>query len=253
MVILSQRFWKAKKNQNFLEKKFVEKKVFFVGGMNLNRRIVVPGELVTEERKRIGRHVFLRDGKIFSDSVGLVSENDTSVSVIPLEGKYEPEMNDVVVGVVMEEKISGYTVNLNSFYPSYISKKSLRDPLRPNAVVSAKVMRVNEMKEIEIGMVRVLYGGDVLEVSPVKVPRIIGKDGSMLDVLKRGTGANLVVGRNGLVWVKGGNHALLVSALNMIQDFAHTENLTNRIMDFLKVTNGVLQVNQQNSVEQKVM
>jgi len=202
----------------------------------LSRRIVVPGELVSADRKRIGKHVFLKDGKIFADSVGLVSESDVSVSVIPLEGKYEPELNDVVVGMVVDEKISGYTVTLNSFYQSYVSKKTLRDPLRPNSVVSAKVMRVNEMKEIEIGMVRVLFGGELLEVSPVKVPRIIGKDGSMLEVLKQGTKCNLVVGRNGLVWVKGGDVKLLVQALDLIQSQAHTENLTNKVSAFLNVS-----------------
>ncbi len=202
----------------------------------MSRRIVVPGELVSADRKRIGKHVFLKDGKIFADSVGLVSESDVSVSVIPLEGKYEPELNDVVVGMVVDEKISGYTVTLNSFYQSYVSKKTLRDPLRPNSVVSAKVMRVNEMKEIEIGMVRVLFGGELLEVSPVKVPRIIGKDGSMLEVLKQGTKCNLVVGRNGLVWVKGGDVKLLVQALDLIQSQAHTENLTNKVSAFLNVS-----------------
>lgn len=202
----------------------------------MTRRIVVPGEMLTEQRKRIGKHAYLRDGKIFSDSVGLLSESDVSVSVIPLEGKYEAEINDVIVGVVMEEKISGYTVNLNSFYSSYISKKTLRDPLRGGSIISAKVFRVNEVKEIEIGMVRTLFGGDVMEVSPVKVPRIIGKDGSMLEVLKKGTGCNIVVGRNGLMWVKGGNFRLLESALELIQSQAHTENLTNKVADFLKVT-----------------
>ncbi|MDO8634138.1 MAG: hypothetical protein Q7K34_02485 [archaeon] len=197
------------------------------------RRIVVPGELVTSERKRIGKHVYLRDGSIFSDSVGLVSESDTTVSVIPLEGKYEAEINDVIVGVIMDEKISGYTVNLDSFYPSYISKKALRDPLKPASVVSAKVMGINELKEIEIGGVRVLFGGEILNVSPVKVPRVIGKDGSMLEVLKSGTGCMLVVGRNGLIWVKGGNVKLLQGALDLIQREAHADNLTAKVSNFL--------------------
>lgn len=199
----------------------------------MSRRIVVPGELVSSERKRAGKHVYLMDGKIFSDSVGFVNENETMVSVIPLEGGYEPEINDIVVGVVMDEKISGYTVNMNSFSSSYISKKALRSPLRPSNVISARVERVNEMKEIELDGIRVLFGGEVLQVSPVKVPRIIGKDGSMLEVLKKGTGCSLVVGRNGFVWIKGGNVRLLNETLEMIQKEAHMDNLTNRISDFL--------------------
>lgn len=200
----------------------------------MSRKIVVPGELVSSERKRIGRHVYLMDGKIFSDTTGIVSESDVSVSVIPLEGKYEPEMNDIVVGMVSEEKMSGYNVHLNSFYPSYVSKKALWEPLKVNSVISAKVVRVNEMKEIQLDNVRSLFGGHIVTVSPVKVPRIIGKEGSMLEVLKNGTGSLLVIGRNGMVWVKGGNTQLLMDALSLIQKQAHTENLTSKVEEFLK-------------------
>ncbi|MFH1255713.1 MAG: exosome complex protein Rrp4 [Candidatus Diapherotrites archaeon] len=198
------------------------------------KKIVVPGELVTEERKRAGSHVYMQEGKIYSDVLGLVNESASEASVVPLEGCYMPLEGDVIIGVIVAEKFSGYNANINSFYPAFISKKELRDPLRNGNVLSAQVMKVNELNEVDLSRPRVFFGGEIISVSPVKVPRIIGKNGSMLEVLKNGTGCNLMVGRNGRIWVKGGNIPLLVQAIDKIEREAHLDNLTNRMAAFLE-------------------
>lgn len=203
----------------------------------MNKKIVVPGELVTAERKRLGSNVFLREGKIFSESLGFVNETDTTAAVVPLAGLYEPLQGDVVVGIVAEEKFSVYGIDINSIGLSFVSKKDFRDPLHLHSFVSAKVMRVNEMNEVDIGYLRVLFGGEVFDVNPVKVPRVIGRNGSMLEVLKNGTGCNFFVGKNGKIWVKGGKVDLLKNAIEMIDSRAHEENLTNTVKDFLDKEN----------------
>jgi len=207
------------------------------------KRIVVPGELVTEERKRAGQHVFMHEGKLFSDVLGLVSEAPNEVSVVPLEGCYMPMEGDVIIGVVVSEKFAGYNVNINSFYPSFLSKKELRDPLRPGNIVSAQVMKVNELNEVDLSRPRVFFGGEIIAVSPVKVPRLMGKNGSMLEVLKKGTACNLLVGRNGRIYVKGGNIPLLVKAVEKIEREAHLEHLTNRVAEFLEKEKGTDELN----------
>ena len=198
------------------------------------KRIVVPGELVTQERKRLGENVYLKEGSIISSVVGLVNETDTTVSVVQLEGKYVPQEGDVVIGVVTDEKFSGYVVDIGSFYPSYISKREISEMIQNHSVVSVKVARVNEINEVELIGPRVFFGGEVFEVTPVKVPRVIGKDGSMLNVLKAGTGSTIIVGRNGRIWAKGGDVALLKDAVAKIDREAHLENLTNRITEYLE-------------------
>jgi exosome complex component RRP4 len=155
-------------------------------------------------------------------------------SVVPLRGRYLPRMNDLIVGIVAQEVHSGYLVDINSFYLAFVYQKELRDPLQVGSVLSAKVMNVSETNDVELGFVRVFYGGEVLQVSPVKVPRMIGKNGSMLDVLKNGTQANVMIGRNGLVWSKGGNSVLLEKALRKIEEEAHHENLTESIKAYLE-------------------
>lgn len=205
------------------------------------KKIVIPGDLITEERKRLGSHVFIENGKIYSDVVGITETSAPSASVIPLRGKYLPMQDDLVVGVVIGEKFSGYTVEINSFYNSFISKKEIREQLNPGSVISAKTASVNEVNEVELADVRIFYGGEVIKVSPVKVPRLIGKSGSMLNVLKEGTGCSLIVGRNGLVWIKGGDIALAVSAIRKIENEAHLSNLTNKIEAFLKEDKGKIE------------
>ncbi len=199
----------------------------------MTKKLVIPGELVTEERKKLGGHVFVREGKIYSDSLGLYNDESDFASVVPLEGKYSPQVGDIVIGIIGEEKFSVYMVDVNSFYPTVISKKELREMLKPGAVVSAKVSKVSELNEVDLTFPRVFFGGEIIDISPVKIPRVIGKDASMLNVLKEGTNSNIIVGRNGRIWAKGGDTGLLRNAIEKIEAEAHMENLTNRIQEFL--------------------
>ena len=198
------------------------------------KKIVIPGDLVTEERKKLGQHVFIENGKVYADVLG-ISYPDSSVAyVVPLQGKYIPQGDDLVVGIVSRETVRGYMVSINSIYDSYIPSDAVRDKLKRGSVVSAKVGNVNELNEAELFDVRVFYGGEIISVSPTKVPRIIGKSGSMLSVLKEGTGCNLLVGRNGWVWIKDGDTSLLNDAISLIQAEAHLDNLTVKVEEFLK-------------------
>jgi len=197
------------------------------------KRIVVPGELLTEERKRTGDHVFIDEGKVYSDSLGLMQQDEESVRVIPLNGKYMPQTGDLIVGIISGEQFAGYHVDINGFYDSFLRKEGIRKPLSSGTVISAKISHVDEVNEADLENVRVFYGGEVLDVSPVKVPRIIGKKGSMLQVLRDGTGASVMAGRNGRIWIKDGNIELLKKAIKKIEDEAHMSNLTVRIQEFL--------------------
>ena len=198
------------------------------------KKIVIPGDIVTEERKRLGIHVFVENGKIYSDCLGITNTESETASVIPLEGKYIPYSGDLIVGIVKSEKHSVYEVDINSIYSSYMSKREIRETLKVGAILSAKVDSVNEVNEASISDIRIFYGGEIVEVSPVKVPRLIGKNGSMLNVLKSGTQSSLLIGRNGRVWAKNGNIELLKIAIKKIEAEAHLGNLTNKMEEFMK-------------------
>ncbi|MFH1234999.1 MAG: exosome complex protein Rrp4 [Candidatus Diapherotrites archaeon] len=200
-----------------------------------DRKIVVPGELLTDQRKKLGEHVFTDEGKLYADSLGLAEQDQDGVRVIPLQGRYMPQAEDLIVGIIAREEFSGYVVDINSFYYSFVRKDNIRKPLEKGAVISAKITSVNEINEAELDQIRVFYDGEVLDVSPVKVPRIIGKKGSMLEVLTKGTGSSIMAGRNGRVWIKDGNIALLKKAIKKIENEAHLSNLTVRITEFIEM------------------
>jgi exosome complex component RRP4 len=204
----------------------------------MSKEIVVPGELLTDESKQIGVHTFAREGKIYADCLGIKNESDDRISVVPLRGKYLPVENDVVIGVVKNEKFAGYDIEINSFYPSFVSNKDMREPLKVGSVISAKIVKVNEMNEADLGMVRPLNEGEVVSVTPVKVPRIIGKNASMLNAVKNGTGSSIMVGRNGLVWIHGGNTQVAAETILRIEEYSHAENLTHDIQCFLAARTG---------------
>ena len=183
----------------------------------------------------MGEHVYASQGKIFSDTLGLYAEDGSMASVVPLKGRYVPMRDDLIVGIVALDVHAGYLADINSFYYSFVNKKEIRDSLKLGSIISGKIMEVSETHETNLGFVRVFFGGEILLVPPVKVPRMIGKNGSMLEVLRRGTGSNIMIGRNGLVWAKGGDLNLLKIALKKIDDESHKERLTQTMMDFLKV------------------
>ncbi|MFH0970007.1 MAG: KH domain-containing protein [Candidatus Diapherotrites archaeon] len=204
----------------------------------MSKDIVVPGELLSTENKELGSHTFGVGENIFADCLGIKNEKDNRISVVPLRGRYIPVENDVIIGIVKNEKFAGYDVEINSFYPSFVNKQDLREPLSIGSIISARIVKVNEMNEADIGMVRSIRGGEIVNVTPVKVPRIIGKNASMLNAIKNGTGSTIMVGRNGLIWINGGNTVAAMDAIKRIEDFAHAENLTHDIQCFLAVKTG---------------
>lgn len=204
----------------------------------MSREIVIPGEHVGSNPHAMGQNVYAMDGQVYSAVMGIKNERESEVSVVPLNGRYLPQENDTLVGIVKSEKFSGYEIEINSFYTSYASKKELRDPLKVGAIVTCKVMKVNELNEADIGFIRQLGEGEIVMVTPSRVPRIIGKNNSMLNVVKNGTGANIFIGKNGLVHVSGGNVELAKETLLRINDNAHVENLTLDTQKFLAVKTG---------------
>lgn len=198
------------------------------------KKVVIPGELISAERKRLGGNVYVANGKIYSKVLGISDDSDEKASVVPLEGRYFPQQDDVVIGVVSRAIFAGYNININSFVESFIPKSAIRDELKVGDLVSAKVEYVNELREADLGFARRMYGGEVIEVTPVRTPRLIGKSGSMLELLKQGTGCDIIIGKNGRVWARNGNIELLKKIVLFINDNSFKSNLTSAVEEFFK-------------------
>ncbi|MBQ6813281.1 MAG: exosome complex protein Rrp4 [Methanobrevibacter sp.] len=209
--------------------------------------LVVPGELLAEDDYYSGRGTFEDDGKICSKLLGLVSLRNKKISVIPLKSKYLPKKGDVVIGKIDDVRFSMWGVDINSPYSGILpasevfgrEKKELSRVFDVGDVLFLRIVDVDEVKKVKLGLkgrgMGKFRGGVIVDIAPTKVPRLIGKKGSMINMIKDKTGCKIVVGQNGLVWVKGNEdmEQIVKNTIKTIEREAHTSGLTDRIKNQL--------------------
>lgn len=215
------------------------------------RSIVTPGEVLVDGLGFLPSDGAYRDGdKIRAELLGLVNLKGRAVKIIPVSGRYIPQERDLVIGVVTEVRHSSWTVDVHSPFSGSLSLSDAVDRYVERGedlnkyytigdTVLAQVVKVGDIAHLSMrgqGL-RKLREGRIIEVTPAKVPRIIGKGGSMVNVLKDGTGCSIVIGRNGLIWIKGeqDKEQLAINAIKKIEEEAHTSGLTDKIKEMLKI------------------
>ncbi len=213
------------------------------------RPIVIPGEAVGGPGLRSGPGTYRDGGKVFAAHLGILSEKDGRVSVIPLSGRYIPQSGDAIIGEIVDLGPSHWLVDINSPYPAPLhASESPWEPefgdtsrfLTVGDAIMAHVLSVDEIKRVQITMrdreARRLQGGQLIEVAPSKVPRVIGKQGSMIGLIKDKTRCRIYVGQNGRIWFDGEdrNTALAVRAVKFVEERAQAYGLTEAVRDFLE-------------------
>ena len=146
---------------------------------------------------------------------GLIEESNKLIKVIPLSGIYQPRRGNVVIGKVENITFNGWVIDIgtpeNAFLPltevpRYVNKDGLDEIMDIGDMVVAKIWGINK-RGIDLSIKSRGLGkideGIIIEVNPSKVPRVIGKEGSMINLIKDETKCNITVGQNGLIWVKG--------------------------------------------------
>lgn len=198
------------------------------------KRIVTPGELITDKNKKVGGNVFIKDNCIYSSVLGILNESEDYVSIVPLNGPYVPEVNDAIVCIVKNVTSNGYVIDINAHNDCFFPKSLITKELRIGQMLFARVKGVDGSDITDLDNINILPVGNIIEAPSVKVPRIIGKNDSMLNVLKKYTLSNILVGRNGWIWSVSKNINLLEKAINMIILNSQKSNLTNTIEEYLK-------------------
>lgn len=212
-----------------------------------SRKLVLPGDELG--RGIAGSGTYLEQGIVISKVVGLAERKDDIHFVIPLNGVYSPKRGDGIIGIVTEVAPSKWVVDINSPYDATMSlseaveefidltKSDLTKYFTHGDIIFAKISTVTKSKQIQLSMrdkrCRKLYDGRIIKITPTKVPRVIGKEGSMVELIKKKTGCQIVVGQNGVIWVKGEKRHLAVETILKIEEYAHISGLTDKIQAFL--------------------
>ena len=212
-----------------------------------NKDLVIPGQILSDDEYYSGRGTFKENGKICSSLLGRVSLRNKKIRVIPLKSKYVPKKGDVVIGKINDVRFSMWDVDINSPYSGILpafevfgrEKKELNKVYDIGDVLFLRVVDVDEVKKAKLGLkgrgMGKFKGGIIVDIAPTKVPRLIGKKGSMINMIKDKTKCKIVVGQNGLVWVKGDEdmEQLTRDIIHLIEAEAHTSGLTNKIKNKL--------------------
>lgn len=213
------------------------------------RELVLPGDFITDGKFRAGSGTYMDNGKIYASTLGIKSIRSEFVNVVPLAGQYIPKVGDQVIGIVMDMGPSNWLVDINSPYPApmHINEAPWRVDFGDTAryltvgeVILARIFMVDEVKHVQVSMkehgLRKLQGGQILEISHSKVPRVIGRNGSMIQMIKNYTNCRIIVGQNGRIWVDGESDAVenAVKAIRLIEVEAQSIGLTERLKEFLE-------------------
>jgi len=217
---------------------------------NVKRKIVLPGELIDKKAgRKVGNGAYFEGDSVFSKVLGVPLVRLDEISVIPLSGVYMPSVNDRVIGVITQVELSGWVVDINSPYDAFlplsdgtdefidISRTDLSRFYDIGDIIFCKVSKVTKNKTVRVSMLshgaRKLYDGTVIKVTPSKIPRIIGRGGSMVNLIKEKTNCVIYTGQNGVVWIRGDNKDKAIEAILRIERESHTVGLTDKIEKML--------------------
>ena len=216
-----------------------------------DKDIAVPGEILAvgmESFPGIGTY---REGEnIIAVRLGLVQLDGRTIKLIPLSGRYIPQKYDTIICKVIDVSMNGWRLDTNSPYSAMLSMKDATSEFIPRGAdlkkfydigdyVVCKIFNVTSQKLVDITMkgmgLSKLKGGRMINVSSNKVPRIVGKQGSMVSMIKQATKCNITVGQNGLIWIDGSpkGELLAVNAIRKIEEESHLSGLTEKIEEFL--------------------
>jgi len=221
------------------------------------RQLVTPGDLLAEDDYVAGENTYKDDGKIYATRVGLVDYEDQKVHVAALKAFYIPYVGDMVIGKVVEVVLGGWIVDVKAPYPALLRASDVLDrPFRPQEddlpsifdvgdLIIAKIVAYDRTRDPlltvrEPGLGKITRG-QVVEITPTKIPRVIGRKGSMINMLKQETGCHVTVGQNGLIFVSGKtpeDERLAVMAIRKIEQEAHTSGLTDRVTEMIRREKG---------------
>jgi exosome complex component RRP4 len=211
----------------------------------MERKIVIPGEIIIEGDEYLpGDSTEKREGKIFALKYGLAEEQNNLIKVIPLSGVYTPRRGNTVIGKVESINSSGWMIEIGAVdsaflsmmeVPKYVNKDAMEEVFDIGDMVIAKIWSINRrgidlsIKSRGLGKIE---EGMVFGINPNKVPRIIGKEGSMIKLIKENTGCDIQIGQNGSVLIEGDSidkEVFARKAVEYIAENSYISGLTEAI------------------------
>ena len=213
-----------------------------------NRKLVLPGDLM-ETKSKPGKGIFRSEGRIHSSVVGYSSDRSGYINVNAIAGRYSPKVGDKIIAVCAETGPSIWRMDIGASFNSTLhhSESGWKVPFGDTArfltigdAIWAEVFMVDAAGTHQISLkkddCRKLYSGTIVKIGPTNVPRVIGKQGSMITAIREKTQTRILIGQNGHIWIdgKGSDIATAQKAIEMIDNNANSKGLTKKIEKLLE-------------------
>jgi exosome complex component RRP4 len=217
------------------------------------KQLVTPGELLAEGDYQAGENTYQEGNKVYASRIGLADLDNKRVNVVALRAFYVPKVGDIVIGAVTEVGFNGWTIDIKAPYEAMLRASDvLSRPFKPQNdelsqvldtgdLIVAKIASYDRAHDPQLTVGEPGLGkitrGQIMRVTPTKIPRVIGRKGSMISMIKQETGCQIILGLNGVILVTGKNpddEELAMMAIRKIEEESHTTGLTDRITHLLR-------------------
>ena len=217
------------------------------------RDIVVPGDILAVGMDFLPAGGSYRDKEeIVAAQVGTVQIDNRLIRVVPLSGRYAPKRGDTVIGKVIDITFGGWMIDIGCAKDAMLGLKDatsefiergadLTQYFNIGDILIAKIVNVTRVKSADLTTkgpgLNKLTKGRLIDIQATKVPRVIGKQGSMVMMIKDMTNTKITVGQNGKVHIlafEPDMEGIAVEAIKMIEANAHKQGLTEVIKKFLE-------------------
>ncbi len=216
------------------------------------REIVVPGETISTDENDLPGDWTIKSGKnIVATRLGIIEKADRLIKVIPLSGVYIPRRGNVVIGEVKDIAVSGWMVEIGAPYSAFlplrecqgfIEESEMENVYGIGDLIVTKILDVRrtsidltmKVREKGLGKIR---DGMIIKVNAHRVPRVIGKEGSMVKIIKDASNCMITIGQNGLIWIRGENiesQLFAKKAIEFVIENTITDGLTEKVEKWLK-------------------
>ena len=216
---------------------------------------VLPGDVISNGSSSLKQNVILEGDKLVSTTIGFTEINDGAVDVIALTGLYTSAVDDLVIGKIVSHNSLSWEVDINSSYRAMLPASDIfgkdyspsRDDLSLKLIIGdivlARIVNSDSRRPLitingqNLGKID---DGELIKISPAKVPRLIGKHGSMIQSIEESTGASITIGQNGWVIFKSDNPISLknaIASIKMADLILHDDNLEEKIQNMLDENN----------------
>jgi exosome complex component RRP4 len=217
----------------------------------VERKQVIPGDVIVRGDYRYGSYVEKRGDSYIALRVGLAEVGREGIKLNPMTGPYLPRPDDEVIGKVIDINGFGWVIDINSCFDGFLpasfvfgrefspSTHDLTTKFRVGDIIGCRIESFERTRDPQISIRGHGYGkipkGEIIKISPTKVPRLIGRRGAMINMISEKTSCDVKVGQNGVVVVVGPPEGIVktAEAIKMIENETHVADLSRKVEEYL--------------------